>query len=1240
MRPLGLAGILFCLAAALPLESNDVLLLYDGPRGLSEAFKSARYIENALDHFPAVSSKTLLPAADYRSETLKDKDVLFVVCEEGQPDFPAGLIEDLASFTGRIVWLHMHVDRLLDMHGRKWGLAHRDYLERSGLEVRYKGITFLKEDPGFQDLIYDPEVPVRILADMRAKDGAVYPYVVNSGNLWIFADSPYSYAMEGGRFLILMDLLHDILGEDHPASRKALVRIEDVNPESDPKNLRRVADALSSEKVPFAVSLIPVHRNPASQAEVSLTGRPELVAALKYAVAKGGTIILHGASHQLRGISGDDYEFWDDVTGAPVSYETTDWVAQKIELALKECFANGLYPLAWETPHYSASMEVYGIVARYFDTFYDRIMAAEISGTQQILPYSLVLKSLGVRLIPENLGYVEVGRPDPGPIIINAERMTAVRDGIASFFFHPFVAVKHLKRIVREMKGQGWTFDSIRSFPANVRTPSVWVTSAGGEGRITLANQYLHEMIVDAAGKTTWEEFGSDRRDGVVTKKVTLAEGSFYVLEALDLLPERRPKGGLRSVGAAIARLWKGRPDAELLTLTRTLVVLKPDPSPEEAHDQASFLSVLNVFGFNPGRAEPADLVPGRLADVDLLVVPFPAASVLSPREIASTIEYAAGGGLLITDGETALARALGIRFEQRTVPVSAVREMTVPAPTLTWDPPVDAHPFVTDVAAILAKDAVRGTDLAIVKPFRKGKVLFFGVPFDPRTDFGFSRFPYLPQYLKGSLGLAFQVRRNDLEFYFDPGLRQDVSWEKLVKSWKAGGIKVIYLAAWHYYAAYEFDYRYFISLCHDQGIAVYAWFELPQVTPLFWQNHPEWREKTATGADGQTHWRYLMNLWNPAAREEVRTFVAGLLAAYDWDGVNLAELNFDTNRGAADPEKFTPMNDDVRRDFRALHGFDPRDLFRESSPLHWKRNPAAFKAFLDFRTAMTRELHAYFLNAIEGAIRDKRKEMEIIVTAMDTLAHPEIVEDCGIDIRDIIGLMDAHPFTLQVEDPARSWSALPSRYAEYFEIYKPLIKDPSRLMFDINCIADRDLRGTPLPSALATGTELATTLYYAAQASGRAAIYSESTVLPTDIDLLSYVLGSDVTIGGSRTEYDIEARRPVTLFLGRSDVVPFINGVKWPFFGQRGVSIPAGRSRLTFKKAGVLDQGATSFRITFNGNFTDLESSGNAFLLRYDSPTPIALTFSRPPEKIFVDRENRTPALDRGRTYPPQGPA
>ena len=331
-------------------------------------------------------------------------------------------------------------------------------------------------------------------------------------------------------------------------------------------------------------------------------------------------------------------------------------------------------------------------------------------------------------------------------------------------------------------------------------------------------------------------------------------------------------------------------------------------------------------------------------------------------------------------------------------------------------------------------------------------------------------------------------------------------------------------------------------------------------------------------------------------------------------------------------------MNDDVRREFQSLRGFDPQALFREESPYYWKRNPEAFRAFLDFRTSMTWELHAFFLHEIERVIRDKRKEMEIIVTVFDSLAHPEIVETCGIDVRNIIGLMEEHPFTLQVEDPTRSWSALPSRYADYIELYKSLIKDQSRLMFDINCIPNRDLSGTALPSSLATGTELATTLYYATQASGRAAIYAESTVSPVDLDLLSYVLGSDVTIEGSRTLFNISARRPVTIFISRADVIPFVNGIKWPFFGQRGISIPAGRSRLSLKNAGMLNQAGASFRITFNGNITDLRSAGNAFLLKYDSPTPVALTFNRSLERISVDNADMTPSLDKAGIILPRG--
>ena len=56
---------------------------------------------------------------------------------------------------------------------------------------------------------------------------------------------------------------------------------------------------------------------------------------------------------------------------------------------------------------------------------------------------------------------------------------------------------------------------------------------------------------------------------------------------------------------------------------------------------------------------------------------------------------------------------------------------------------------------------------------------------------------------------------------------------------------------------------RHLIEACHRNGILVYAWLELPHVSEKFWDDHPEWREKTALLQDAQLDWRKLMNLTN-----------------------------------------------------------------------------------------------------------------------------------------------------------------------------------------------------------------------------------------------------------------------------------------------------------------------------------------------------------------------------------------
>ena len=57
-------------------------------------------------------------------------------------------------------------------------------------------------------------------------------------------------------------------------------------------------------------------------------------------------------------------------------------------------------------------------------------------------------------------------------------------------------------------------------------------------------------------------------------------------------------------------------------------------------------------------------------------------------------------------------------------------------------------------------------------------------------------------------------------------------------------------------------------------------------------------------------------------------------MGRFDWDGVNLAELYFESLEGHDNPARFTPMNDDVRAEFQAdVAGFDPLELFKPATP-------------------------------------------------------------------------------------------------------------------------------------------------------------------------------------------------------------------------------------------------------------------------------------------------------------------
>ncbi|TWO71610.1 DUF2334 domain-containing protein [Caenimonas sedimenti] len=353
--------------------------------------------------------------------------------------------------------------------------------------VKYKNLDFVKYytyDAGRNAINSDPDIGWTAIADpakatavvsvANPKAGEVAPYIVRAGNFWYVADLPFSFIGPRDRYLVFSDLLHDMLGINHAESHKAMVRLEDVGAMVDTNAMKTLTDYMASKAVPFSIAVIPHYMDPlglyngGTPQSVTLSQATNLRKSLDYARQKAGAeMVMHGYTHQYgsmrnphTGVSGDDYEFWDIVNNRPVPEDSTSWALGRLNAGLRDMRANGYNPVAWETPHYHASPLASKAVPQVFGTTYQRVVyftadkpnffapVGKDFSVGQIFPYVIGKDYYGQRVLPENLGNIEydISTIDPtsnynytaDDLITNARYALAVRDGFASFFFHPF----------------------------------------------------------------------------------------------------------------------------------------------------------------------------------------------------------------------------------------------------------------------------------------------------------------------------------------------------------------------------------------------------------------------------------------------------------------------------------------------------------------------------------------------------------------------------------------------------------------------------------------------------------------------------------------------------------------------------------------------------------------------------------------------------------------------------------
>ncbi|MEV6341845.1 polysaccharide deacetylase family protein [Actinoplanes sp. NPDC051851] len=479
--------------------SAKTLVLYDttGEYGwLGEVY--ATQTANLASRF---GSWAAAPVSGYRSGDLDAYTAVVYLGSTYDEPLPAAFLTDVLATSKPVTWVYDNIWQLAARDGftARYGFASGAFDFADVTEVRYKGRKLTRgsdNKAGIMNLAISDDTKVTTLATAVRADGTTFPWAVTAGNLTYIGEIPYAYVSHDDRYLAFADLLFDTLGDGGRERHRALIRLEDVGPDADPDALRATVDYLAAQNVPFSIAVYPRFRDPkgvgnGKAQDYTLASKPKVVAALRYARSKGGTLIMHGYTHQYGsvanpydGVSANDFEFYrahvdanDNVIyDGPVAEDSTTWATSRMVAAGALFTATGLgAPKIFEFPHYAAGPADYRAVDTLFGKRYDRglyfpgvLAGGKYDYTRQFgqfFPYP-VRDVYGSVVVPENIGNVEPEAFNnhpvrlPADIIASAERNLVVRDGLASFFYHPYLGTDYLKELITGIKAAGYSFVS------------------------------------------------------------------------------------------------------------------------------------------------------------------------------------------------------------------------------------------------------------------------------------------------------------------------------------------------------------------------------------------------------------------------------------------------------------------------------------------------------------------------------------------------------------------------------------------------------------------------------------------------------------------------------------------------------------------------------------------------------------------------------------------------------------
>lgn len=474
-------------------EKRTSLILYDD---VTEDYSIALF--NLLGHFYYEYEVTLSHIMKVDIQEVKKVDALFILATHFSLLPPSTVLNEISERA-------LNKDKITCLIGTPPWFRRVPNL-KSFPYVEYKGYNYREGNYNIFPLDIHFDFVLSSLHD--GDENQKTPFIGKFGNVWLIQGFPFF----GLYSWIFADFLHDLLNVEHKIEKKVFLRLEDVNPSYtnlDIDKLRECVEYLYSERIPFAVAVYPVFMNLKKGKAITLLENPKLLDLLRRIEGMGGSIIMHGVTHQHYQIetSGEGSEFWNIFEDRPIPNEK-EYFNEKMKEGLGIFKEAKLTPLFFEAPHYNLPLNLQFELSKYFDTMIGVVLLNNRTyKTSQSFPFIIYKSHANLAILPEQLGYISTIDVE-GSINLIKERAKIlkriVRDPVACFFYHPYVGgVKFLKEMVNFFIDQGFAFIDISKYGSPPKLSfneksSMKILVEGKKESLRIGNTFLFISIISA----------------------------------------------------------------------------------------------------------------------------------------------------------------------------------------------------------------------------------------------------------------------------------------------------------------------------------------------------------------------------------------------------------------------------------------------------------------------------------------------------------------------------------------------------------------------------------------------------------------------------------------------------------------------------------------------------------------------------------------------------------------------